>query len=76
MIHGCYNDVGRLRVIDPAVDQCRNRETVLDWNVQGLQGLQGLQGIQGTQGVQGPPGADASTQFAVLDRDGNVLASR
>ena len=73
VIHGCYKDDGKLRVIDPtAGSACLQSETPLDWNQlgptgpigatgpqgpMGPTGPQGIQGIQGIQGVQGPSGA-------------------
>jgi hypothetical protein len=46
VIHGCYKNNGDLRVIDPTApkkDQanCKNDETALDWNQQGVDGPQG-----------------------------------
>jgi hypothetical protein len=60
VISGCYTKSGgALRVIDGTVTSCSNKETALNWNVQGIQGAvgpQGPQGIPGPQGVTGPQG--------------------
>src|SRR5262249_17852296 len=59
-IHGCYmKSGGAIRVIDANVTDCKQNETELVWNVQGLKGPQapsGPQGIAGPSGAQGPSG--------------------
>jgi hypothetical protein len=41
VIHGCYNKSGDLRVIDDAVETCKQNETPLNWNQTGPQGPSG-----------------------------------
>ncbi len=56
VVHGCYqNNNGSLRVVDDPTT-CKNNETPLAWNQQGVPGPQGPQGIQGPLGPQGPAG--------------------
>jgi hypothetical protein len=50
------NSSGALRVIDATSTNCKNNETLLAWNEQGLKGDKGDKGDQGIQGIQGPPG--------------------
>lgn len=56
-IHGCVNQAGVLRVIDPAAgDTCKGSETTLDFNQQGQVGPPGPAGPSGPPGPQGPTG--------------------
>jgi hypothetical protein len=48
---------GRLRVVDPLVEQCKREETPLQWNQAGPQGPKGDTGPQGAQGPAGPAGS-------------------
>jgi hypothetical protein len=65
-VHGCVNDQsGTLRVVaDPS--DCRQAESALDWNVQGVAGQDGADGQDGAQGpagqdgAQGPAGQDGA----------------
>ena len=57
IIHSCYDREGRLRLIDPQVEECRREEAQLDWNQTGPQGPKGDPGPQGPQGPAGPAGA-------------------
>jgi hypothetical protein len=58
-IHACMlNATGTIRLIDPSNsqdqrNQCRQLETQVDWNQQGLPGAQGPPGPQGPQGPAG-----------------------
>jgi hypothetical protein len=55
-ILACVGRDGTLKLIqDP--EQCR--DTVLEWNIQGLPGIQGPKGPQGPAGEQGPQGEPA-----------------
>ncbi|MBI3973998.1 MAG: hypothetical protein HY332_22190 [Chloroflexi bacterium] len=47
--------VGFVRIVGPN-DACRQNETALDWNVQGMQGPPGPAGPQGLQGPAEAPG--------------------
>ena len=61
VIHGCYDNKGAVRVIDPSTGgACKNNETALNWSQTGPQGSQGPQGAQGPQGTQGPIGPSDS----------------
>ena len=59
VIQGCYSNTnGNIRIVDQA-SQCRNTETSIEWNKQGIQGEvgpQGPQGLKGDTGDQGPQG--------------------
>jgi hypothetical protein len=62
VIHACFKQNGDLRVIDPAATKqeqsaCKNDETALNWNQQGLAGTPGATGPQGPKGDAGPAGA-------------------
>jgi type VI protein secretion system component Hcp len=61
VIHGCYDNKGSLRVIDPASDGCKNNETAIRWNQQGPAGPMGLPGAAGPQGAGGPQGPAGAT---------------
>jgi hypothetical protein len=55
-IHSCVNrSSGALQIVG-ADEACKDNETALDWNIQGIQGPTGPQGPQGIQGIQGPIG--------------------
>ncbi|MBV9322891.1 MAG: collagen-like protein [Chloroflexi bacterium] len=56
VIHACFADEGKLRVIDPLVEACKREETALQWNQTGTQGPKGDQGPQGEPGATGPQG--------------------
>src|SRR3954447_2413919 len=61
VIHGCYKSNGELRVIDPSASKkdqssCKNDETALDWNRQGVKGDTGAPGTPGTPGAPGEKG--------------------
>ena len=54
VIHGCYDQRGQLRVIDPSTgDVCKNNEKSLDWSQTGPPGPPGQDGTDGTNGVSG-----------------------
>jgi hypothetical protein len=55
-IHGCYDNAGKLRVIDSANSGCGQSETPLTWNQTGPQGPPGPQGPKGATGATGPQG--------------------
>lgn len=57
VISACVNpSTGTLRLIDPATQTCKLKETALSWNQTGPQGEAGPQGAQGPQGEAGPQG--------------------
>ena len=58
VIHACYKGDGQLRVIDASVENCKNSETPLDWNAQGVKGDPGPQGPAGPEGPAGPAGPE------------------
>lgn len=61
VIHGCYNNSkGDLRVIDPALSSCGERESSIFWNQEGVPGPQGTPGAQGIPGPQGTPGPEGT----------------
>ena len=64
VIDACYSKSGgALRVIDSSVTACKQGETSLAWNVQGVKGDQGPigpEGPVGPAGPAGPPGADGA----------------
>lgn len=63
VIHACVDRrSGELRIID-AGEQCRNRESSLEWNIQGPVGPPGPigpRGLDGPTGPAGPPGAEGA----------------
>jgi hypothetical protein len=59
VIHGCYNDGGHLKVVDPSAT-CPTGYSALNWNQTGPPGPPGPQGPQGPQGEQGPAGPAGS----------------
>jgi hypothetical protein len=62
VITGCISHSdGDLRVIDPAVDECKTNETTLTWNQTGPPGPVGPPGPQGEPGPAGPQGAPGPT---------------
>lgn len=86
-ILACMNKEGNLRVVE-ALENCKNNETPLYWNIQGGQGEPGPQGpagpqgaegdagpagSQGAQGEQGPEGPQGPMGPLVEDGNGNVL---
>jgi len=55
LIHGCQNAVtGQLRLIGPD-EECRNKETAVDWNKEGIRGDPGADGADGAAGADGAP---------------------
>ena len=55
VISACYSNNGSIRVIDPAAsEQCRSKETLLEWN---QAGPSGSPGSMGPPGPSGPPGS-------------------
>jgi hypothetical protein len=86
VLHGCYQkNNGQLRIIDPAVDDCRPSEIALQWSQQGPPGPQGPMGLQGPQGAigpmglqgpAGPPGPAGSTTvlYAWVTENGFIVA--
>jgi hypothetical protein len=55
--HGCVgNGSGVLRVLADG-ESCRQNETAIEWNQQGVQGPQGIQGPKGDKGDTGDTGA-------------------
>jgi hypothetical protein len=59
-IHACVDNAGNIKIIG-ASGGCKNNETALDWNVQGVKGDTGPQGDPGPQGVPGPAGSFTGT---------------
>lgn len=58
-ISACYRSDGALRVIDAEDGEtCRNSETLLTWNEEGVPGPEGPQGPQGDIGPQGETGPE------------------
>ena len=55
LIHSCVKS-GNIRIVG-ANDTCKDTETPLDWNVQGVPGPAGPQGPVGLTGPAGPAGA-------------------
>ncbi len=59
-IYACVNRQGEIRIVENA-DQCRKRETLIKWSVNGggvgPQGATGPQGPAGPAGPQGPAGS-------------------
>jgi len=56
MIYACVNkNTGKMRSVD-SPDQCRRRETVLSWNVEGPPGEKGPEGNKGDKGDKGDQG--------------------
>jgi hypothetical protein len=59
-IHACVNPEQQIRIVDVPED-CRDEETNLDWNIEGLQGPtgeDGQDGEDGEDGQDGEPGQD------------------
>ena len=55
VIRACVKDNGQVRIVsDPA--ECKDQETLLEWNIIGPEGPQGPQGETGPQGEAGPQG--------------------
>ena len=62
VITACVNDKSQgkdLRIVDSA-DDCRNNESVLQWNEQGPAGEDGADGTNGTNGEDGADGEDGA----------------
>ena len=66
VIQGCYNQTGRLRVVEDAT-QCLATETALTWHQRGPRGPAGPQGLQGVPGIEGPVGPPGG---------GNILSAK
>lgn len=61
IIHGCYNSTnGTQRIIDTALESCKNGETAIQWNQVGTQGPPGPRGPQGVAGTSQAYTADNS----------------
>ena len=61
VIHACYNRIsGNQRIIDTAVESCKNGEQAIQWSQSGPQGPQGAPGPQGPQGPAGTKGDPGS----------------
>jgi len=57
VIHGCFSKSGgAVRVIDAGNTTCKDGETSLNWNQQGVAGAPGAQGPAGPAGAAGPIG--------------------
>jgi len=64
IINGCSNKInGALRIVTTSSD-CKNSESFISWNQQGIQGPPGLQGQQGIQGPKGDKGDTGTTGLA------------
>jgi hypothetical protein len=69
VISGCYDKVGKLRVIDTAAGaKCASGEKPLAWNQQGPPGPAGPQGATGPQGEPGPPGPAGESGIVGYER--------
>src|SRR5262245_24486282 len=67
VIHVCYTKSGgALRVIDDGVTTCKQGETALEWNVQGVPGP------PGAPGEPGPPGPPGVSLFANVTQAGTL----
>jgi len=67
VIYACQSNTnGSLRIVS-ATTGCKNGETPLQWNVQGVQGDTGPQGSTGPQGVKGDKGDTGATGPAGAD---------
>ena len=64
-INACVDSKGKLRTVDSPGD-CKSKETLLQWNIQGLQGDTGP---QGEQGPAGPAGATVCPSGSVQHWD-------
>src|SRR3990170_4989061 len=61
VINACYvSSSGTLRIVDPAVTDCRHNELPISWSVQGPPGPAGEPGQPGEPGAQGEPGPGAA----------------
>ncbi|HEY1532434.1 MAG TPA: type VI secretion system tube protein Hcp, partial [Polyangiaceae bacterium] len=57
VINACYDSGnGAVRIIDPANDSCKKKETAISWNQTGPAGAAGPAGAVGSAGVAGPAG--------------------
>ncbi len=61
VLNGCYDNGGRLRVIDPALDTCKSNEVAISWNQAGPTGAPGPAGPAGPTGPAGPAGAPGAS---------------
>lgn len=74
LIHSCVDKEGKLRIV-AETDTCKDKESPLDWNVQGIQGPKGDKGDPGPQGQPGlagpgggqPPVPSDSQMFLRID---------
>lgn len=60
-IDACVHRNGSLRVVADNSSECKNSESALSWNIQGVQGEKGDQGEPGPAGAQGPAGPQGDT---------------
>jgi hypothetical protein len=57
-IHACVDAAGNIKIVGASAT-CKQHETAVDWNIQGVKGDKGDQGVPGAKGdpgVMGPPG--------------------
>ena len=54
-IHACVDAAGNIKIV-AASATCKQTETAVDWNIQGVKGDKGDQGLPGVKGDPGPPG--------------------
>ena len=50
LIHACVKKNGDVEIVGPSAT-CKQNETPLHWNIQGLKGDQGIQGVKGDPGL-------------------------
>lgn len=68
VIHGCYSTTkGSLRVIDPTVESCTDRESAITWNQAGPAGAAGADGIPGAPGLVWRGAWDESARYEAGD---------
>jgi len=68
LIHACVtNRTGAVRVVSPTTACDANRETVLDWSIQGPKGVKGDTGDVGPMGPQGAAGTGLRTYWRSSD---------
>jgi hypothetical protein len=61
VIHGCYDKMGALRVINAPSASCSTKETAISWNQTGPAGAKGPAGAPGPAGATGAPGVSGYT---------------
>jgi hypothetical protein len=81
LIHACVtNRTGAVRIVSATSTCDANKETALDWGIQGPQGPkgdigpQGLQGLKGDVGPMGPQGPAGELSFYYTDTNHTVAA--